>query len=132
MDAAVPAETMAPVPQTQRRQLARWRLVAVFHEGWTKKMAVLILHDALLVGRLRPRRWPQMAPPNVATKADQPPGPKKPQLCGLPLPHQIAAAHGLQGPAAANCWTLLACSRLRARIDKWLTNPLLGTCSGIP
>jgi Transposase DDE domain len=79
-DPAVPAETLGEVPQTQRSRRPRWRLIAVFHQGWTRIIAALLRHEPLPVGQGKPEPWPQMLPPALTVMAKKPPGPKNLQL----------------------------------------------------
>lgn len=58
-DAALPVETMAAVPQTERGRRRRWRLIAIFHQGWNQIRAALVCHDPLPFGRGKPEPWPQ-------------------------------------------------------------------------
>lgn len=69
-DAGVPAETLDPVPHTQRR---RWRLIGVFRRGWGLIMAALVGHGPLPVGTGRPEPWPQQPAPKTAADAKKPP-----------------------------------------------------------
>ena len=64
-DEQLPAETMTPVPHTQRSRRPRWRLIAVFHRGWTQILAALVDHDPLPIGEAWPEPWPQMIPPPI-------------------------------------------------------------------
>lgn len=66
-DPELPVETMGKVPQTQSKP--RWRLIAVFHRGWTLILAALLDHDPLPLGEGWPEPWPQMIPPST-TKDD--------------------------------------------------------------
>jgi Transposase DDE domain len=70
-DEQIPAETMAPVPRDPGTRRPRWRLIAVFHRGWTCIIAALLRHEPLPFARGQPEPWPQTAPTTVATK-DQP------------------------------------------------------------
>jgi hypothetical protein len=67
-DAELAAETMAQVPKTQRSRRPRWRLIAVFHQGWTQIMAALICHDPLPFGNGKPETWPEQTTMNTLTK----------------------------------------------------------------
>jgi Transposase DDE domain len=69
-DAAVPVETMAEVPQTQRR---RWRLIGVFRRGWVLIMAALLRHEPLPLATGKPEPWPQQSPSQASTATDRPP-----------------------------------------------------------
>jgi len=62
-DEEMPVETMTKMPQTQRSRRPRWRLIAVFHRGWTQILAALLDHDRLPFGDAWPEPWPQMIPP---------------------------------------------------------------------
>lgn len=62
-DEALPVETMADAPQTQRSRQPRWRLIAVFHRGWTQILAALLEHHRLPLGEGWPEPWPEMLPP---------------------------------------------------------------------
>jgi hypothetical protein len=77
-EAAVPVETLGAVPQTQRRR--RWRLIAVFHQGWTQIIAALLHHEPLPGGGGNPEPWPQLLPPAMTVVAKKPPGQKNLQL----------------------------------------------------
>lgn len=79
-DTAIPEETMDGVPQTQRRRRPRWRLVALFHRGWTQIIAALVRHKPLPIGTGKPQPWPQLPPPNTVATAEQRPKPKNLQL----------------------------------------------------
>jgi integrase len=69
-DAELRAETMADVPYTQRSQRPRWRLIAIFHRGWTQILAALLHHVSLPFGEGWPEPWPQMIPPPAANPPD--------------------------------------------------------------
>ena len=57
-------ETMADVPNPERRRGPRWRLVAVFRQGWTLIMAALINHERIPLGHGGvPDPWPAMLEP---------------------------------------------------------------------
>lgn len=71
-DAAVPIKTMQAVPRVQRCRRPRWRLVAIFHQGWTQIMAALLRHVPLPLGRGKPEPWPQRPPPHLAVAVGQP------------------------------------------------------------
>jgi hypothetical protein len=73
VDAAIRLETMREVPNTQRRRPPRWRLVGIFHQGWTQIIAALLRHDPLPMGTGKPEPWPQLPPPHAAAAANQPP-----------------------------------------------------------
>src|SRR5712691_11230938 len=62
-DAQLPVETMDEVPHTQRSRRPRWRLIAIFHRGWTQILAALLHHSRLPLGEGWPEPWPQMIPP---------------------------------------------------------------------
>jgi Transposase DDE domain len=79
-DADLPVETMDAVPHTQRRRQPRWRLIAVFHQGWNAIIAALLRHDPLPLGEGKPERWPTQLPPALANAAKKPPGQKNLQL----------------------------------------------------
>jgi hypothetical protein len=79
-EAAVPVETLGAVPQTQRSRRRRWRLIAVFHQGWTQIIAALLHHEPLPGGGGKPEPWPQMLPPAMTVVAKKPPGQKNLQL----------------------------------------------------
>jgi hypothetical protein len=64
----VPTETMEEVPHTQRGRRPRWRLISIFHRGWTQIMAALLDHEPLPLGEGWPEPWPQMLPPETAPK----------------------------------------------------------------
>jgi hypothetical protein len=71
-DEQLPAETMTKVPQTQRSRRPRWRLIAVFHRGWTQILAALLDHDSLPLGTGWPEPWPDMLPtPTIAGNNDE-------------------------------------------------------------
>ena len=64
-------ETIGRVPQTQRGRQPRWRLIAVFHRGWTQILAALLNHAPLPFGEAWPEPWPQMIPsPTAGTDGD--------------------------------------------------------------
>jgi Transposase DDE domain len=73
-DAEVLAETMRAAPHTQRQRQPRWRLIALFHQGWTQIIAALLRHDPLPFGEGRPEPWPQTVPAAIANIAKKPPG----------------------------------------------------------
>jgi hypothetical protein len=79
-DAALPVETMNEVPHTHGRCPPRWRLIAIFHQGWNQIVAALMCHDPLPFGKGKPQPWPQTLPPAVVTSAKKPPGTKNLQL----------------------------------------------------
>jgi hypothetical protein len=79
-DAQVPVETMNQVPHTQRSRRPRWRLIAVFHRGWTQILAALLDHDPLPLGEAWPEPWPQMIPPPTADSDNEGAKPKNLQL----------------------------------------------------
>jgi hypothetical protein len=68
-DAAIAVETMTDVPRTQRRRRPRWRLIGIFHRGWTHIMAALLCQDALPFGVGKPEPWPQLPPLDQASSA---------------------------------------------------------------
>ena len=61
-DEEVPNATMDAVPHTHGRGRPRWRLIAIFHRGWTEIMAALLNHSPLPLGKGWPEPWPQMLP----------------------------------------------------------------------
>jgi hypothetical protein len=67
-DAEVLAETMRAAPHTQRQRQPRWRLIALFHQGWTRIIAALLRHDPLPFAEGRPESWPQTVPAATANK----------------------------------------------------------------
>jgi hypothetical protein len=67
-DADVVVETMAEVPITQRSRRPRWRLIGVFHQGWTQIIAALMCHDPLPLGHGKPETWPQQTPVKTLKK----------------------------------------------------------------
>jgi hypothetical protein len=72
-DNEVPAETMDEVPHTQRSPGPRWRLIAIFHRGWTQILAALLHQRRLPLGEGWPEPWPDMIPLPVAdTEKDGP------------------------------------------------------------
>jgi len=79
-DADLAVETMAAVPHTQRRRQPRWRLIAIFHQGWNEIIAALLCHDPLPFGKGKPEPWPQRLPLAIANAAKKPPGQKNLQL----------------------------------------------------
>jgi hypothetical protein len=79
-DAALPVETMDAVPQTQRRRQPRWRLIAIFHQGWNKILAALLRHEPLPFAEGKPEPWPQLLPQTLVNAAKRPPGRKNLQL----------------------------------------------------
>ena len=74
------AETIGRVPQTQRGRQPRWRLIAVFHRGWTQILAALLNHAPLPFGEAWPEPWPQMIPPRAAGTDGNETKPKNLQL----------------------------------------------------
>jgi Transposase DDE domain len=64
-DETIPAETLADVPYTQRRRRPRWRLVAVFRQGWNQIIAALLQGTQLPLRTGRPEPWPQHALPTA-------------------------------------------------------------------
>jgi len=79
-DEELPVETMAKVPQTQRSRRPRWRLIAVFHRGWTQILAALLDRDPLPLAEAWPEPWPQMIPPSTTGSENDGPEPKNLQL----------------------------------------------------
>jgi hypothetical protein len=79
-DTDLPIETMDAVPHTQRRGQSRWRLIAIFHQGWNEIIAALLRHDPLPLGKGKPEPWPQLLPLAIANAAKKPPGRKNLQL----------------------------------------------------
>src|SRR5258708_31586502 len=79
-DEALPVETMAEAPQTQRSRRPRWRLIAVFHRGWTQILAALLEHHRLPLGEGWPEPWPEMIPPPTESPATDASKPKNLQL----------------------------------------------------
>jgi hypothetical protein len=79
-DAKLPAETMDEVPQTQRSRRPHWRLIAIFHRGWTQILAALLHHGRLPFGEGWPEPWPQMIPQPVANIDNEGSKPKNLQL----------------------------------------------------
>ena len=73
-DANVPVETMKEAPQTQRSRGRRWRLIAIFHQGWNQIIAALMRHERLPFGTGKPEPWPLAIPSAVAHQANKPPG----------------------------------------------------------
>ena len=57
-EAALPAETLPPVPGAARRQGKGWRLIGVFRRGWNLIMAALLMHQPLPMGHGAPEPWP--------------------------------------------------------------------------
>jgi hypothetical protein len=79
-DAKIPVETMDEVPHTQRSRRPRWRLIAIFHQGWNQITAALMCHDPLPFGAGKPEPWPLKIPSAVAILANKSPGRKNLQL----------------------------------------------------
>ncbi len=79
-EADLPVETMNAVSHTQRRRQPRWRLMAVFHQGWKEIIAALLRQDPLPFGEGKPELWPQLLPLAIANAATKPPGRKNLQL----------------------------------------------------
>jgi Transposase DDE domain len=79
-EATIRAETMAKVPQTQGRRRPRWRLIAIFRQGWNQIIAALLHHEGLPLGKGSPEPWPQTVPQAVTNAASKPPGQKNLQL----------------------------------------------------
>lgn len=67
-DEKIPSATMDTVPHTHGRRCRRWRLIAIFHRGWTQIIAALINHSPLPLGEGWPEPWPQMLPPETVPK----------------------------------------------------------------
>ncbi len=67
-DAEVLTETMRATPQTHGQRPPRWRLIALFHQGWTQIIAALLRHDPLPLGEGRPEPWPQSDQETTAKK----------------------------------------------------------------
>lgn len=65
-DAEILEETLAPVPHPQRQSPPRWRLIAVFHQGWNQIIAALLCHEPLPFGKGKPEPWPQTVPKAAA------------------------------------------------------------------
>jgi len=59
-EAALPAETLPPVPGATRRQGRGWRLVGSFRQGWNLIMAALLNHHPWPSGYGRPEPWPEL------------------------------------------------------------------------
>jgi hypothetical protein len=72
-DAALAVETMEAAPNTQRGRQPRWRLIALFHQGWTHIIASLMRHDPLPYGEGKPKPWPQSVQPTEANTVKMPP-----------------------------------------------------------
>ena len=79
-DEQVPAGTLNQVPQTQRSRRPRWRLIAVFHRGWTQILAALLDHDPLPLGEAWPEPWPQMISPSTTGSENDAAKPENLQL----------------------------------------------------
>ena len=79
-DEQVLAETMNKVPHTQPSRRPRWRLIAVFHRGWTQILAALLDHDPLPLGEAWPEPWPQMILSPTADSENDEAKPKNLQL----------------------------------------------------
>jgi len=62
-DKTIPAETLADVPHTQHSRKPRWRLVAVFRQGWNHIIAALMQGTPLPLRTARPEPWPQLLLP---------------------------------------------------------------------
>lgn len=67
-DEEVPTATMDAVPHTHGRRRPRWRLIAIFHRGWTQIIAALVNQSPLPFGEGWPEPWPQMLPPKTVPK----------------------------------------------------------------
>jgi len=61
-DMALPEQTMDKAPQTQRHRRPPWRLIAVFHQGWTHILAAMLHHRRLPFGHGWPEPWPHPSP----------------------------------------------------------------------
>ena len=57
-EAALPVETLPPMPGAARRQ--GWRPIGVFRRGWSLIMAALLTHQPLPLARGAPEPWPIM------------------------------------------------------------------------
>lgn len=57
-EAALPVETLPPVPGAARRQGKGWRLIGVFRRGWNLIMVALLMHQPLPMGQGTPEPWP--------------------------------------------------------------------------
>jgi hypothetical protein len=79
-DAEVPVETLDEVPQTQRSRRPRWRLIGIFHRGWTHILAALLSHRPLPRAEGRPEPWPDWLPEALPNKKKDPSKPKNLQL----------------------------------------------------
>jgi hypothetical protein len=79
-DADIPVETLDEVPHTQRSPRPRWRLIAIFHQGWNQITAALLCHDPLPFGAGKPEPWPLTVPSAITNRANKPPGRKNLQL----------------------------------------------------
>jgi hypothetical protein len=71
-EAALPAETLAPVPGAARRQRKGWRLIGVFRRGWNLIMAALLTHQPLPMGRGAPEPWPVLPAASETLTASTP------------------------------------------------------------
>jgi hypothetical protein len=58
-----------PTPGAVRRRGKRWRIVGIFHHGWSLIIAALLNHRLLLVERGRPEAWPKLPGINEASLA---------------------------------------------------------------
>jgi hypothetical protein len=76
----VPVETMTAVPNTQAGRRRRWRLVAVFREGWNRIIAALMNHERLPIGEGQPDPWPEEPSPTDQAIEECRPPPKNLQL----------------------------------------------------
>jgi len=79
-DAGIPVETLDTLPKTQPRRRPRWRLIAIFHQGWTQIIAALLHNEPLPFGRGKPEAWPRTVPEAIAKTASKPPGGENLQL----------------------------------------------------
>ena len=62
-------ETMGAVPNTEHSRRPRWRLVAVFRQGWALIMAALLNHDRIpLAHGGSPDPWPNMLEPKQSPR----------------------------------------------------------------
>jgi hypothetical protein len=79
-DAAIPLETMDDVPRTHGRRRPSWRLIAIFHQGWTQINAALMCHDPLPFGSGKPESWPLPPLPDLPAPENRPRKQKNLQL----------------------------------------------------
>jgi Transposase DDE domain len=73
-DANIAIETMKKVPHTQTTRRPKWRLIAVFRQGWNKIIAALIAHKPLPMREGQPEPWPLDFPIGAANRPKKPPG----------------------------------------------------------